>query len=160
MTDGPRGTGRLVGHSRPRTRFERRSQNGDRMTLRAALLVLALCAPTPSASTDPAAVVAASVDAYNARDFDAFAATLAADVQLFEFPDTPLYPTTADALAAYRGLFRQAADLRADVTSRVVQGQYVIDQETIHGMPGKGPTKGVAIYKVEDGRIVAIWFLE
>lgn len=143
------------------------------MTTRPALLVPALLSaalfvparavaqdPLPPAPRDPAAVVAASVDAYNARDFDAFAATLSPDVQLFEFPATPLYRTPADAPAAYRDLFQQAADLHADVTSRVVQGPYVIDQETIRGMPGKAPTKGVAIYKVDDGRIVAIWFLE
>lgn len=117
-------------------------------------------APSVPDEDSPGSVVAASVEAYNRQDFEAFAATLHPDVRLYEFPDRLLYPTPAEALAAYRDLFGKAKELEAIVTSRVVQGSYVIEQETIHGMPGKRATQGVAIYKVEHGRIVAIWFLD
>jgi hypothetical protein len=116
--------------------------------------------PTEHDPDDPGAVVAESVDAYNRQDFEAFAATLHPEVRLYEFPDKPLYSSPSEALAAYRQLFKEAKNLEADVSSRLVQGQYVIDQETIHGMPGRSPTAGIAIYKVEAGKIAAIWFLE
>jgi hypothetical protein len=116
--------------------------------------------PTEHDPHDPGAVVAESVDAYNRQHFEAFAATLHPDVRLYEIPNKLLYSSPSEALAAYGQLFKEAKNLRADVSSRLVQGEYVVDQETIHGMPGRSPTTGIAIYKVVEGKIVAIWFLE
>ena len=132
------------------------------LTLITLLTALGGCAHHQVAAqqSDPRAVVAASVDAYNRQDFEAFSATLHPQVQLYAFPGESLYKTPHEAREAYRKLFVEAKDLKAHVSSRVVQGQYVIDQETIHGMPGKEPSKGVAIYKVEQGKIVAIWFID
>lgn len=136
-----------------------------------AWLVLAACAPGAASSsrtiavaspaTSPAGrVVQAQFDAYNRRDLEAFLATLAPDARLYLFPDSLLHAGHDELRRVYGRLFAEAPALRVELLQRTVQGRWVIDRETTHGLPGQGPLTGVAIYEVIDGRIARVWFVD
>jgi hypothetical protein len=125
----------------------------------------------PEAS--PEAVVQRQLDAYNARDLDAFVACYSPDAQLGPLRPSRRTPRAflatvhgrlrrrrSESLrATYERLFSAAPELQASVSTRVVQGKYVIDHEHVTGQP-RGPFTAVAIYEVEDGLISRVWFID
>ncbi len=139
----------------------------------ALLLVLGACA-APAArnaaapATDRAAVavspaeqvVQTQLEAYNRRDIDAFAATYAADVKIYDHPAELMMSGVDKLRENYGRFFASAPNLRATVTQRIVQGEYVIDYETVTGLPDGVPMRAVAVYQVRNGRIQNIWFID
>ena len=105
----------------------------------------------------PEDIVQRQLEAYNARDLDAFAATYSEDVQLFRMPTRE--PTTAGK-AALREVYRQrfaSPNLHAQILSRMVLGNKVIDHERIVGIR-ETAIEAVAVYEVDAGLIRAVWF--
>ncbi len=134
------------------------------------LLLLSACAaptagstaaPAPSASAVSAAeaVVQAQLEAYNRRDVDAFAATYAPDVRIYDHPDRLRMSGVDQLRQTYAEFFAAAPGLRATVSRRIVQGDHVIDHETVTGLPGGARIQAVAVYQVRDGRIQNVWFI-
>lgn len=115
--------------------------------------------PLAAAEPTPESVVQAQLEAYNARDIDAFLATYAEDVKLFEFPGELLSEGTAPMRERYGKLF-QDERLHATIVNRIVLGNTVIDHERVRlTLPqGPGTIEAVAIYEVRGGRITAVWF--
>jgi len=96
------------------------------------------------------------LDAYNARDLQRFLAEYADDVVVFRPPAAEPTIVGKEALSAHyaKNRFNLPA-LHARLLSRIVSGDTVVDQET--GVPG-GVIGAVAVYKVKEGRIQAVWF--
>lgn len=113
----------------------------------------------PQQQRDPAALVQAQLDAYNAHDVEALVAIYAADAQLFQHPDT-LLASGAEAIRARFGARFDSGKPRALLLHRIVCGDTVIDHETVHSTSPEGPVSVdmVAIYEVRDGRIARGWF--
>jgi hypothetical protein len=109
---------------------------------------------------DPATVVQRQLDAYNARDVDAILATYAADAQQFEFPDKLLATGTAQLRERFAARF-QEPNLHAQLLSRTVLGNKVIDHEQVTRTFPEGPghIELLAIYEVQDGKIAKAWFI-
>ena len=102
-------------------------------------------------------VVQRQLEAYNARDLEAFAATYTEDVRLFRMPATE--PTTSGK-AQLREVYRQrfaSPTLHAKILARVVLGNKVIDHERIVGIREE-PIEALAIYQVEGDLISTVWF--
>lgn len=106
----------------------------------------------------PEDVVDLQIAAYNARDADAFASHYAEDVHVFMLPNLKL------AVRGRAGLRKHYAEnvftkpgLRAEVVSRQVLGNKVVDHERTHGL-GDKPLEIVAVYEVEGDLIQAVWF--
>lgn len=111
---------------------------------------------------NPEAVVQTQLDAFNARDIDAFLATYAPDVIVADFgtPESEVIAASREAMRPiYGSLFEQSPELRCTVVHRVVQGNFVIDNELVTGSRDRQPIRGVAVYEVEDGLIRRVWFL-
>ena len=107
----------------------------------------------------PEQVVQAQLEAYNSLDIDAFVATYADDVRIWNHPDE-LQLSGSEALRkSYGEFFAEAPNLRATVTRRIVQGNYVIDHEHVTGLPDGGDVRAVAIYEVREGKIQGVWFI-
>ena len=107
-------------------------------------------------------LVQRQVNAYNARDAAAFAATYAPDVAIRTLPETTdLIRGRAALQANYGELFKQRPDSAVHITSHAVQGPFVIDQEQlVHRWDvTKTSFAGTAIYEVKDGLIQTVWFL-
>lgn len=112
-----------------------------------------------TASPTPEAVVQAQLQAYNARNIDAFLATYADDAQLFDLPNVLLMRGTAQMRDRYAKLFTDPL-LHAEIVNRIVLGNTIIDHERVRlTLPdGPGMVEAIAIYEVRDGKITAVWF--
>jgi hypothetical protein len=124
----------------------------------AALPDVAIAAP--SQATSPAQVVQAQLDAYNARNIDAFLATYAADAQLFEHPAKLLASGQAEMRERYAARFKEP-NLHAVIVKRIVMGNVVIDHEKVTRTFPEGPgvLDAVVIYEIQNGRIVKAWLI-
>lgn len=106
----------------------------------------------------PTDVVDQQLREYNRRDAAAFAATYAEDAHVFLMPNLKLALRGRAALQAhYAANVFTKTDLRAEVASRIVLGNKVVDHEITHGLTPQ-PVESVVIYEVAEGLIQAVWF--
>lgn len=125
------------------------------------LTATVLVAAPPSRSTTPESVVLRQLEAYNAHDLEALAATYAEDVELFDFPAALREPKGKGALKAhYAQRFKENPDLHAGAKDQMLSGPYVIHREKVTGLADrKDPLEVVVIYLVKDGLIRKVWFM-
>jgi putative hydrolase of HD superfamily len=102
----------------------------------------------------PEAVVQRQLEAYNARDLDAWLATYAHNAQQFEHPAKLVASGHAEIRARAAARFTEP-NLHARLIQRCVMGTIVIDEEEItRTFPeGTGRVGLVCIYDVRDGKI-------
>lgn len=99
------------------------------------------------------------LEAYNARDIDAFMLWWADDCQYYAFPSTLLAGSAAEIRQRHIERFKEP-DLHGALLTRIAVGNVVIDHETVtRTFPeGKGEVDVVCIYEVENGKIAKAWF--
>ena len=109
---------------------------------------------------DPATVVRKQLDAYNARDIEAFMACWAHDAEIFEHPSILLASGAAAIRERHIARFKEP-DLHGHLVHRMVVGNKVIDQEIVtrNLADGTGRVEVIAIYDVERGKIARAWFI-
>lgn len=109
--------------------------------------------------TDPSEVVGRQLDAYNARDIDAFMQCRAEDCEYYAFPDELLARGAAAVRGRHVTRFREP-NLFGKLLNRIVIGAFVVDHEAVtRNFPdGPGEIDVVSIYEVADGRIAKAWF--
>ncbi len=101
-------------------------------------------------------VVDRQVAAYRDRDLERFLACYAAGVKIRDFDGTVLMDGLEAMRGQYGALFRDSPQLKADIPTRIVAGDYVIDEEYGSGIVMAGfPTEEhiAVIYRVRDGLI-------
>jgi len=107
--------------------------------------------------TDPAAVVAAQVEAYNARDLDRFLECYSADAVIEDGSGQVLMRGREAMRGVYAQLFAQSPELHCEIRQRISVGPYVVDEEAITGLHLAGfPTEmhAACVYRVEGDHIV------
>jgi putative hydrolase of HD superfamily len=99
------------------------------------------------------------LEAYNARDIDAFMPWWADDCQYYAFPNTLLAGSAAEIRERHIERFKEP-DLFGKLLARIIVGNVVFDHETVtRTFPeGKGEVDVVCIYEVENSKIVKAWF--
>jgi len=99
--------------------------------------------------TTPEALIQRQLDAYNAKDLEAWLATYAPDAKQYEFPATLLTDGHAQIRARTAPRF-QEPDLHAKLLSRSVMDDIVIDHEEVtRNFPeGRGTIRLVCVYRV------------
>ncbi len=109
----------------------------------------------------PAILAEAQLNAYNARDLDAFAACFAEDVEVYGFPGALTLKGRADFRARYAERFKSEG-LHAIAVHRAVIGSRVIDHERVwlEGPDKSDPVDLVVIYTVRDGLIARVDFIK
>jgi hypothetical protein len=108
----------------------------------------------------PSEVAQQQLDAYNARDIDAFCAAYSASIRVVRHPSGKVTINNLDELRSFYVNERfNLPDLHADLVSRIALGNKVIDYERITGL-SDGVVEVVAIYAIENDLIQTIWFLE
>lgn len=112
----------------------------------------------------PEAVVQAQLEAYNQHDIEAFTRTYADNIKIYFMPATsPEVSGIDDLRARYSELFNQPDErkIRCDVIERIVEVNFVIDQERCRALDGRTiRARATAIYQVEDGKISRVWFIQ
>ena len=105
----------------------------------------------------PESIVQKQVEAYNARDIDAFMAAFSNNIQLLNFPNEQASKGKDQVRAIFEPYFTNTLDLNAAIKNRIVLGNKVIDQEYI---TENGNHKTVvAIYEIQNGKISKITFI-
>ena len=109
----------------------------------------------------PEVVVQRFVDAANARNAEAMAALVAPDAVFARFPGGQVIAQNRDGIREHysRQLPPLPADFRITVQPRIVEGQLVIDQEHVTGIPGER-RQATWMYLVRDGLIQRAWVLD
>ena len=134
-------------------RFEEKNmQNITRLTANSTSTLL-----TMVSEVSPEIIVQQQLDAYNARDIDAFMATYAEDVKVYNFPNSLDYEGKEKMRKNYASFFENTLDLHCEIKNRIVIGNKVIDEEYI---TANGQNfSAVAIYEVENGTIAKVTFV-
>jgi hypothetical protein len=109
--------------------------------------------------TDLAYPVHMQLEAYNARDIDAFMLWWADDCEYFAFPSTLLASGAAAIRERHIDRFKEP-DLSGKLLTRIVVGNVVVDHETVQrNFPeGLGEVNVICTYEVEGGKITKAWF--
>jgi hypothetical protein len=108
--------------------------------------------------TEAETIVQRQLEAYNARDLEAFLACYADDAKLWRAPST-LTESGKEALRArYKRRFDGAPSLHAEIVRRIAFDRFVVDHERVTGVP-EGVLETVVTYEVVGGRIVNAWFV-
>jgi hypothetical protein len=129
----------------------------------ASLAACLLAFSTPACAADPGiaeAVVQAQLNAYNARDIDAFLATYSDDVEVYDFPASLRLKGKQAMRARYSERFADQT-LHATIAKRIAMDNTVIDHEHVRLQfpDGPGTLNAVAIYDVRDGKIAKVTFI-
>jgi len=100
------------------------------------------------------------LEAYNARDIDAFMQWWADDCQYYEFPSRLLAIGAAEIRERHTIRFKEP-DLDGRLIHRAVVGNKVIDQEIVtrNFQEGARQIDVVAIYEIEHDKIAKAWFI-
>jgi hypothetical protein len=104
------------------------------------------------------AIVQRNLDAYNARDIDAFMKDYADNIKLYAYPNTLQTDGKEAMRKGYKDWFDRVPDLRAFIKKRMVIGNKVIDEEQV---TANGQIfNAVAIYEIENGKISKVTFIQ
>jgi len=105
----------------------------------------------------PVELVQAQVDAYNARDLEAFLAVYAEEVVLVNDGKERTLAKTA-LRTGYDKLFNENPGLRCVVLRRESSGSTVVDDERVDGMTDGVQRNARATYEIENGLIRRVSF--
>lgn len=109
-------------------------------------------------------VVDNQMDAYNARDIDAFAATYHDDVEIHSYSTGLQYRGKDILIKEYGKFFNSLKYLKATSLKRIVHGQFLVDHEfaesssETEGVIDRS-MKAIAVYEVVDGLIKRVTFI-
>ncbi|CAG0929844.1 hypothetical protein PLCT1_01163 [Planctomycetaceae bacterium] len=104
----------------------------------------------------PEQVVQLQLEAYNACDVAAFAATYAENVRITDETGKLICDGVKQLREVYGPLFNANPLQAAIIENRIAAGPYVIDDETVIGRADGKTRHAVAIYKVEGDKIVSV----
>lgn len=109
--------------------------------------------------TDP---VEHQLQAFNARDLDAFMEAYAPDVRIEDGEGQEMMSGSDELRAFYGDVFRNSPDLHCEVLDRISVGDWVIDEEEIDGLQAEGfpeEAHAAVVYRVSDGKITLVRML-
>lgn len=107
----------------------------------------------------PVALVQRQLNAYNARDIEAFMEPYADDIELYDYKTGKLLDKGKEAMKKGYAWFDQVPELHCEIKARIVQGNIVIDKERVTGF-GDRVIEATAIYHIENNKIKKVYFIE
>lgn len=103
------------------------------------------------------ALVQRQLNAYNARNLEAFLEPYAEDVELYDFPNK-LASKGKEEMRKQYTFFKDVPDLHCEIKERIIQGNTIIDKESVSGY-GSKPVEATAIYQIENNKIKKVFFI-
>jgi len=104
--------------------------------------------------------VVAQLEAYNSKDIDGFISNFDEDCVVEDGEGNVLMTGRAAMYESYKRMFESSPELFCNLVSRVVVGNYVLDEERVTGRMGNpDESHVVAVYRVENSLIVRVRFL-
>lgn len=109
----------------------------------------------------PEEVVNLQLSAYNSRDIDAFVATYAPDVRVFDSMESEPVFVGSEAIREHYGTKTFAREgLNATIVSRMVVGNKVADHERTTWTARPAPYDILVVYEIVEDLIQNVWFFE
>ncbi len=106
----------------------------------------------------PEQIVQRQINAYNAKNIDAFLDTYADTIEIFNFPNESTLKGKEHLRSKFTKTFESPSSLYCEIKNRMVMGTKIIDEEYVHF--GDHKYSVVAIYEIEDGKIAKVTFVE
>lgn len=107
----------------------------------------------------PVSLVQRQLNAYNARDIEAFLEPYDKQVELYDYKTGNLILKGKEAMRTRYAFFTKVPELHCELKTRIVQGNVVIDKERITGF-GEKVLEATAIYHIADNKIVKVFFIQ
>lgn len=108
----------------------------------------------------PESTVQRQIEAYNRHDLEDFLSAYSPDAQILKFPAGEVLMNDLEEIRAnYREWLGADSALHAEIVSRIVQGNYVIDKERISGMIENKIVEAAVIYEVKENLITKVWLI-
>lgn len=123
------------------------------------LLAITLTATAQTDLISPAELAQQQLDAYNGHNLEDFLKPYSEDVKVYTFPDKLNFEGKATMRANYQ-FIEQTPDLHCKLLNRIVQGNTVIDHEEVVVSKDRPPFNAIAIYKIKDGKIAEVYFIQ
>lgn len=112
----------------------------------------------PHEAASPLDVVNERMEAHNAHDLERFLAVYADDIQIYDFPNTPLGTPGKDHLRKiFAPLFNNQA-VQTQISEQMVNGKFVVNRETV--TRNGRVNEYISIYEVEGGLIRSVRFIK
>ena len=123
------------------------------------LVVSALAQQNNSvADITPEQIVNIQLEAYNARDINAFLATYSDDIEIYDNAGKMTMKGHDDLRRSYSKLFDNTPNLNCRIENRIIINNKVIDKENV--IANDRVLEAVAIYDVENGKITKVRFVK
>ncbi|MBB4805854.1 imidazolonepropionase-like amidohydrolase [Chryseobacterium defluvii] len=116
--------------------------------------------PDKIVKVTPEILVQKQLNAYNARDIDAFLEPYAEDVELYSFPNKLLSKGKESMRKDYSSMFHRLPNLHCELKGRIINGNFVIDKESVSGMNPTKKVEATAIYEIKNNKISKVYFIQ
>lgn len=100
------------------------------------------------------------LNAYNAKNLEAFLDCYSDSVSVFNYPDRLQYQGIEKMKKVYAKFFQEAPNVHCELLNRIKMDNLVIDRERITGLPGNETLHAIAIYRIANGKIAEVTFLK
>jgi imidazolonepropionase-like amidohydrolase len=107
----------------------------------------------------PEMLVQQQVNGYNLRNIDAFLTPYSDSVVIYDINGKVLMKGKQEIREEYAKYFNKTPELHCQIVNRMVMGNTVVDQEKLTSANRK-PSEGIAVYKIEAGKIITVHFIE
>lgn len=108
---------------------------------------------------EPETIVKKQIEAYNARDINAFCSTFSDDISLFKLEELQPYLEGKDELhKVYKEIFESSPNLNCIIKNKMVFENKIIYHEIVEGRIAS-TLEVIAIYEVKDGLINKLTFI-
>jgi len=105
----------------------------------------------------PEQIVQRQVNAYNARDIEAFLDTYSEDVEIYNENGEMTMKGHEQMRASYAGMFQSVPNLYCNIENRIAYNNKVVDKELVRFNDRYAEV--IAVYEVTDGKISKVTFL-
>ncbi|AEW00612.1 amidohydrolase [Niastella koreensis] len=119
----------------------------------------AIIQPENLIQPSPEMLVQQQVNGYNIHNIDAFLAPYSDNVVIYDADGKVLMKGKQEIRGEYTKYFNKTPDLHCQIVNRMVMGNTVVDQEKLTSANRK-PSEGIAVYKIDNGKIVTVHFIE
>ena len=80
-------------------------------------------------------------------------------MELYDYPGKLIGKGKEEMRKMYTGLFQQVTQLHAELLNRIIQGNVIIDHESVSGF-GNKPVMAIAVYTISKGKIQKVEFIQ
>ncbi len=105
----------------------------------------------------PEQLVQRQVNAYNARNIDAFVDTYAEDIKIYNFPNELIMNGKEQLKTRFKDMFDRVPNLYCEIKNRIVLDNKIVDQEYVRF--GDKYSNVIAIYEIIEGKISKVTFV-